>query len=330
MKKFIGILAIVVMMFVAVGCSDSANGGDGGDSSGDSGDEKAFNFGSATQGGFWYALSGAMSDEIRKTIPGSSVSIVQGGSVSNLMGLNSGKFQIGFSNGQTVPQALEGQEPFKEKAENVSWIATLYPNVFHIVVPEESDIHSIEDLKGKRVSPGIKGYSGELAFQKILDINGMSYDDLEKVEYVGTADGANLLRDGHIDAIVGMIAAPVSTFQELDTTLGIRLIPIPAETIAKMKENNPGFQEYVIEGGTYSNIKEDTKTIAAYTTLLVNNELSKETVYKLTKMVNENADKWKSLNKTMKVFDSEFSYTNKIGPVHPGALKYYKEVGAAE
>lgn len=311
---------MLALMFALSACGGQSTGGS------DSGD-KAFKFAAATQGGSWYALAGAMGDEIRKTTDGSSVTVVQGGSVSNLIGLEAGKFEIGFSNGQTVPQALNGEGPFKKKAENVQWIASLYPNVFHIVVPADSDIHSIEDLKGKNVSPGIKGYSGELAFQRILKIHGMSYDDLSKVEYVGTADGANLLRDGNIDAIVGMISAPVSTFQELATTSGIRLIPIPDETLNKLKEQNNGFKDYTIKAGTYSSVKKDIQTFSATTTLLVNKNLDEDTVYKITKMVNENADKWKSLISAMKPFDSKFSIENKVGPIAPGAEKYYKEVG---
>ncbi|MCF6094851.1 TAXI family TRAP transporter solute-binding subunit [Microaerobacter geothermalis] len=286
-----------------------------------------FTFGAATQGGLWYTLAGAMGDEIQKAIPGSTVTVIEGGSITNLLGLESGKFQIGFSNGQTVPEALNGIGKFEKKAENIRFVATLYPNVYHMVVRADSDIYTVEDLKGKRVSPGIKGYSGELVFQQILKLNNMSYDDLAKVEYVGTADGANLLRDGHIDAIVGMIAAPVSTFQELDTTIGIRLIPLSDETISKMRASNDGFKTYTIKAGTYNNFKEDTNTVAAYTVFLANKDLSDDTVYTLTKMIVENAEKWKTLSKIMNSFDGQFSIDNQVGPIHPGAEKYYKEAG---
>ncbi|UOQ95786.1 TAXI family TRAP transporter solute-binding subunit [Halobacillus shinanisalinarum] len=238
---------------------------------------------------------------------------------------------MGFSNGQTVPEAMNGTGAFEEEINNVSTIATLYPNVFHIAVRADSDIYSVEDLKGKTVSPGIKGYSGELAFKDILKLSGMSYDDLGGIEYIGTADGASLLRDGHIDAITGMLAAPVSTFQELDTTLGIRLIPLEGEIVEKLHEKNEGYLPYTIEGGTYPNIKEDVSTVAGYTVLLANNDLmTEDDVYKLTKMMVENKDEWTNISNVMEDFDAEYSVENNVGKMHPGAKRYYKEVGAME
>lgn len=288
-----------------------------------------FTFGAATVGGFWYTLAGAFGEDIQNTFPNSSVTVVEGGSISNLLGLSQGIFSVGFSNGQTVPEGLNGVGPFEQQITNVSTVATLYPNVFHIAVRADSDIYTVEDLKGKRVSPGISGYSGELAFIDILELNGMTYDDLARIEYVGTADGADLLRDGHIDAIVGMLAAPVSTYQELDTTVGIRLVPLEQSTIDGLYSKNPGYLDYTIPAGTYSNIKEDVKTVAGFTVLLVNDDLvNEEAVYQLTKTIVENRDKWETLSKVMADFDAEFSVVNSVGKLHPGAERYYKEVGA--
>lgn len=330
MKKFLAVLMAFMLVVLAACSSDGASGSEGEKTKSEAkGAPKDMAFGSATVGGFWYTLSGAMGEKMKEVFPDSSVTVVEGGSVSNLLGLSQGTFALGFSNGQTVPEALNGTNSFKEKVTNVSTVATLYPNVFQIVVRADSDIKSVKDLKGKKVSPGIKGYSGELAFIDILDLNGMTYDDLGGIEYIGTADGADLLRDGHIDAIVGMVSAPVSTFQELDTTLGIRLIPLDDETIKGLHEKNEGYLEYTIEGETYSNVKEDVNTVAGYTVLLVNDDLMDEdTVYKLTKMMVEEKDTWTTLSPIMKDFNAEYSVKNNVGKLHPGAEKYYKEVGA--
>ncbi|RNF40213.1 TAXI family TRAP transporter solute-binding subunit [Planococcus salinus] len=332
MKKLMGLLALALIMILAACSSDEAS------SSANESEAPAADavpqdlaFGSATVGGFWYTLSAGMADKMAPLYPDSSVTIVEGGSVSNLLGLDKGTFALGFANGQTVPEALEGKNAFKEPVENVSTVATLYPNVFHMVVREDSDIHSLEDLKGKTVSPGIAGYSGELAFQDMLEVAGMSYDDLGGIEYIGTADGADLLRDGHIDAIVGMVAAPLSTFEELDTTVGIRLLPLEDDMVASLNEMNEGYLPYTIEGGTYSNITEDINTVAGYTVLLVNNDLmGEDSVYELTKMIFENQEHWTTLSTIMNDFSPEYSVENNVGNLHPGAEKYYKEVGALE
>ncbi|MEC5423262.1 TAXI family TRAP transporter solute-binding subunit [Virgibacillus sp. C22-A2] len=333
MKKLFGLLVVAVALMLAVGCSSDA-GSDGAD--GDSGESATetpseITFGSATVGGFWYTLSGAMADEMNDVYPDSSTTIVEGGSVSNLLGLGEGTFHIGFSNGQTVPEALNATGAFEEKIENVSTVATLYPNVFHIVVRADSDIYSVEDLKGKKVSPGIKGYSGELAFLDVLELSGLSYDDLGGIEYIGTSDGADLLRDGHIDAITGMIAAPVSTFQELDTTLGIRLIPLENEIVDQLHEMNEGYMQFTVEQGTYPKQDEDVNTVAGYTVLLANDDLmTEDDIYNLTKMLVEKKDTWSTISTVMKDFDAAYSVENNVGNMHPGAEKYYKEIGAME
>lgn len=327
MKK---LLFVFISLFVLVlaACSSEEAGSSESDSKPE-GAPKDMAFGSATVGGFWYTLSGAMGEKMNDLFPDSSVTVVEGGSVSNLLGLSQGTYALGFSNGQTVPEALNGINSFEEKVDNVSTVATLYPNVFQIIVREDSDIHSVEDLKGKKVSPGIKGYSGELAFIDILETVGMTYDDLGGIEYIGTADGGDLLRDGHIDAIVGMVAVPLSTFQELDTTVGIRVIPLEDQVVGKLHEKNEGYLPYTIKGGTYSNTAEDKNTVAGYTVLLVNDDLmDEETVYKLTKMIVEEKDTWKTLSTIMNDFNAEYSVINNVGKLHPGAEKYYKEIGA--
>ncbi|QHS23369.1 TAXI family TRAP transporter solute-binding subunit [Virgibacillus sp. MSP4-1] len=334
MKKRMWLLAATIFMAgILIGCSSqsggSNNNGEGASASG--GAPSEITFGAATQGGFWYTLSGAMSDKMNNLFPDSSTTIVEGGSISNLLGLGQDKFHIAFSNGQTVPEALNGEKAFEEPITNVSTVATLYPNVFHIAVRADSDIHSVEDLAGKTVSPGIKGYSGELAFQEILKLNDMSYDDLEGIEYVGTSDGADLLRDGHIDAITGMLSAPVAVYQELDTTLGLRFIPLKKETVEALHAQNEGYLKHTIPAGTYPNQSEDVLTTAGYTVLLANNNLMNEdTVYELTKMIIEERDSWEDISKVMSDFNAEYSVKNSVGELHPGAEKYYKEIGALE
>lgn len=192
-------------------------------------------------------------------------------------------------------------------------------------------IYSIEDLKGKKVSPGIKGYSGEIAFQKILDLKGMSYDDLGGIEYIGTENAAELMRDRHLDAWVGNLAAPSATWQELDTTVGIRLISLDQETIDGLYGQNEGYVPYTIEAGTYPNQDEDVHTVAPFSVLLVNNDtMPEDAVYELTKLVVENADHWKTISSVLDDFDAEFSVENNVGEMHLGAIKYYKEIGVMD
>src|SRR5699024_5578561 len=188
-------------------------------------------FGAATVGGVWYTLSGAMDDEMEEVFPDSSTAMVEGGSTADVLGIGQGNVDIGCGNVEAIYEANDDTGEFEEKIDNFSTIETMYPNPVQLIVREDSDIETVEDLEGKKVSTVIKGYSGEIAFQIILDIKGMSYDDLDGIEYIGTEDAAELLRDNHIDAWIGNLAAPAATWQELDTTVGIRTISLDEETI---------------------------------------------------------------------------------------------------
>ncbi|HLR23395.1 MAG TPA: TAXI family TRAP transporter solute-binding subunit [Pseudogracilibacillus sp.] len=323
-------ITFAALLLLIIAACDSENDNDNNNAKGN--DEPTevpseITFGAATVGGVWYTLSGAMEDEMEEVFPDSSTAIVEGGSTANVLGIGQGKFDIGFTNGEAISEANEGTGEFDEKIDNFSTIATMYPNPVQLIVREDSDIETVEDLEGKKVSPGIKGYSGEIAFQRILDIKGMSYDDLDGIEYIGTEDAAELLRDNHIDAWIGNLAAPAATWQELDTTVGIRTISLDEETIDELYEDNPGYVPYTMEAGTYPNQEEDVETVAPPTVLLVNNDtMPEDAVYELTKMVVENNDKWASISSTLEEFDAEYSVENNVGEMHPGAEKYYKEI----
>ncbi|OZU87209.1 hypothetical protein CIL03_18120 [Virgibacillus indicus] len=332
MKKFLLLILAALIMTVIAACGSEEEVDGTGDGEGEATETPSeLTFGAATQGGVWYTLGGAMSDKMNEVFPDSSVAIVEGGSTANLLGLGDGTFDIAFTNGEAISEANNGEGEFDEPIDNFSTIATLYPNPVQIVVRADSDIHSVEDLAGKRVSPGIRGYSGELSFLRILEILDMSYDDLDSIEYTGTEDAANLLRDNHIDAWIGNLAAPAATWQEMDTTVGIRLISLDENTINQMYEDNPGYVPYTIEAGTYPNQDEAVETVAPYTVLLVNNDTMPEgAVYDLTKMVVENNETWSTISATLKDFNAEYSVENSVGEMHPGAERYYQEAGAMD
>lgn len=344
MKKYLTIFMVFTFVLILAACGgadenntdDEATDSEANASEAESESKQAdgvdvpsdFSFASATVGGFWNTLSASMSDDLQTVFPETSSTIIEGGSISNLIGLDNGTYSLGFANAPNVTEAFEGAGDFPQPVENVSLLATLYPNSLHVVVREDSDIKTIEDLAGKTVSPGIKGYSAEITFQEVLSEYGMNYEDLGGIEYTGTSDAGDLLRDGHIDAIVSLLAAPVSTVQELDTTLGIRLIPLDQEVVDSLNEKNSGYLDYTISSDTYSNIEDDIPTVAGYTVMMVSNDqINEDAAYEITKMMFENKEKYASLSSVMDNFDEEFSVNNASSEFHPGAKKYYEEQG---
>lgn len=283
--------------------------------------------GAATVGGVWYLLGGAWAEAIQKEF-GTRVAVIEGGSIANLMGLAQNTYQIAFSNGEVIPDAYAGAPPFRSKLAGFSSLAALYPNPMHIVVRRDSNIRALEDLRGKRVSPGIRGYSGEIILQRLLELHGVSFRDLGQVVYTGTADAANLLRDGHLDAWGGVLAAPNGTILELATTPGIRLLTVPEATLQKMAQINSGYVPFTIPSGTYPGVNYDVRTVAPFTVLLARDDLSEEFVYGfMRRILFGQRQRWAELAAPLRELTPEFAYRNLNGPIHPGALRFYREAG---
>jgi len=279
-------------------------------------------------GGSWYPLGGAIAELIQKNIPGSTVSVAPGGGMANVVAVEGGKADIGFGNSSSSVDAVEGRDPFKTRAKNVMQLANLYPQYFQIFVLKDSAIKSVADLKGKTICPGPKGHTGELVSRLILKVYGLSYNDMRHVNHVSYTDAGSLMKDGHADAWLPGTTIPASVGLDLATTKGIRLLPIPDDKIKALQKMNVGYIKRIIPAGTYPGLNEDVQTIGYFTHLVISAKLPEPLVYKITKLLAENVGRLADVVKDMKGVTVQDLALDIGVPFHPGALKYYKEVGA--
>jgi TRAP transporter TAXI family solute receptor len=279
-------------------------------------------------GGSWYPLGGAIADAIQKDIPGVTMAVAPGGGVANVEGLEIGKCEIGFSNSSSGVDGVYGRPPFKQKMTNMRQLANLYPQYFQIVVLEDSGIKSVADLKGKAISPGPKGHTGEFAARQVLEIYGLSYKDMAKVNHVGYNDAVVLMKDGHCDGWLLCTTVPASSIMDLASTRKIRLISLPDDKIKAMQKLNAGYIRRLIPKGTYQGVDYDVHGFGFFTHLIISAKLPNDLVYKITKTMVNNLPRFANVVKDMKgVTPKDLALDIGI-PFHPGALKYYKEVGA--
>lgn len=276
-------------------------------------------------GGSWYPLGGAIAELIQKEIPGTTVTVSPGGGMANVVGVEGGKADIGFGNSPTSVDAVYGKEPFKDKANNVKQLANLYPQYYQIFVLEESGIKTVADLKGKVICPGPKGHTGELVSQQILQVYGLSYKDMSKVQHVSYTDSTSLMKDGHAHAWLPGTTIPASQGLDLATSKKIRLLSIPDDKIKEMQKFNVGYLKRIIPKGTYPGVDYDVATIGYFTHIVVSAKLSDDLVYKITKILAGNVDRLAQVVKDMKgVTVGDLALDIGV-PFHPGALKFYKE-----
>jgi TRAP transporter TAXI family solute receptor len=279
-------------------------------------------------GGSWYPLGGAIADAVQKEIPGVTISVSPGGGVANVEAVEFGKCDIGFSNSSSGVDGVYGRPPFKQKMPNMRQMANLYPQYFQIVVLEDKGIKSVADLKGKSISPGPKGHTGEFAARQVLEIYGLSYKDMSKVQHVGYSDAVALMKDGHADGWLLCTTIPSASIMDIALSRKIRLIALPEDKIKAMQKLNAGYIRRTIPKGTYQGVDYDVPGFGFFTHLIISAKLPDDLVYKMTKTFANNLPRLGDVVKDMKGVTKKDLALDIGIPLHPGALKYYKEIGA--
>jgi TRAP transporter TAXI family solute receptor len=210
---------------------------------------------------------------------------------------------------------------------NMRQLANLYPQYFQIVVLEDSGIKSVADLKGKAISPGPRGHTGEFAARQVLEIYGLSYKEMSKVHHVGYSDTVALMKDGHCHGWLLCTTIPASSIMDLASARKIRLLNLPDDKIRAMQKLNAGYIRRDIPKGTYAGIDYDVHGFGFFTHLIISAKLSDNLVYRITKSLVKDLPRLGDVVKDMKGVTSKDLALDIGIPFHPGALKYYKEIG---
>jgi TRAP transporter TAXI family solute receptor len=277
------------------------------------------------QGGSWIPLGGQLKDLWEKAIPGLNVQASPGAGMANVRGVEEGKADIGFGNSISTVDAIKGNKPFTKPHDNVCNIATLYPQYYQLVVPADSGINSVKDLKGKGVTTQQRGNTGELITQQILQVNGLSYNDV-KMSFVSYTDSVNQMKDGHASAFGLGTTIPAGSVMDVAAGRDIKLLDLSGNLDA-MRKINPGYTLVNVPKGTYPKQDKDIKVIGYATHVVASCKIPAETAYTMTKTIAQNVGNLQSIVKAISGLNAK-GMAEDIGvPFHPGAAKYYKEAG---
>ena len=281
------------------------------------------------QGGSWIPLGGALKSMWEKEIPGLQIQETPGAGIANVRGVDEGKAQIGFGNSSTSADGVAGRAPYPHKASKVCQIANLYPQYFQVAALADAHIKSYKDLKGKTLVTQLKGNTSEALTSEILKLNGLSYKSLAKANFQASyTDAVSLMKDGHAEVMTLGTTAPASSIMDLASARDITLVPVDEPTMAALRKENPGYQELTIKAGTYPNQKSDVKVIGYSTHVIVSCDLPEEVVYKMTKAMAAHVDTMAAVVKPIAGLTPKAMAADIGVPLHKGARKYYKEVGA--
>lgn len=281
------------------------------------------------QGGSWIPLGGALKNVWETAIPGLQIQQTPGAGIANVRGVDEGKAQIGFANSATTVDGVEGRPPYPKKTTKVCQVANLYPQHFQVVALKDARVKSFADMKGKAVVTQAKGNTGELLTAEVLKINGMSYQSLGKVSFQAAyTDAVAMMKDGHVQVFTLGTTAPASAVMDLASARDIELVPVDDRTMGELAKQNPGYHKIVIKAGTYPKQDRDVPVIGYSTHIVVACDLPEDTVYKMTKAMAANVGAMAAVVKSIEGLTPKDMAVDIGVPFHPGATKFYKEVGA--
>ncbi|HSC98494.1 MAG TPA: TAXI family TRAP transporter solute-binding subunit [Casimicrobiaceae bacterium] len=279
--------------------------------------------------GVYYPLGVALANVIGKALPSLKTSVqATKASVENLNLLQAGRGEIAFTLGDSLSDAWKGNEEagFKSPLKKLRGIAAIYPNYIQIVARGDAGIKTLTDLKGKNVSVGAPKSGTELNARAIFKAAGMTYKDFAKVEYLPFGESVELMKNRQLDATLQSAGLGVSSLRDLATSVDIVVVTIPADVIKKT--NDPAYLPAMIPANTYRGQTSDVPTAAVQNFLVTHDGVSNDTVYAMTKALWTNLDQLVAAHSAAKAINIKDALTGMPIPLHPGAEKYYKEVGA--
>ncbi|HPX96544.1 MAG TPA: TAXI family TRAP transporter solute-binding subunit, partial [Thermotogota bacterium] len=190
-------------------------------------------------------------------------------------------------------------------------------------------INTIADLKGKRVSVGDAGSGVEANTIQILEAYGMTFKDIN-VQNLSFAESASALKDRKIDAFFVTAGIPTTAIVELASTNAVKVLPVDVEKASTLINNFPFYVNYIIPANTYKNQTEPVNTVAVKATFIVRADLPLDTVYNITKAIFEGQAEIAEAHAKGKEFNLQEAVKGVSVPFHPGAEKYFREVGAIQ
>jgi TRAP transporter TAXI family solute receptor len=294
------------------------------------GQKKFLTLASGSPGGVYYPLGGGIAVVIQKTTDLRCAAESTGASVENCRLVGAKESDMGMVMGSIAYKAIQGEQPFEKKFPLVA-LFQMYPAPEHIVTLSGKGIKSVKDLKGKKVSIDVPGSGCAVMAKAILEEHGFNLERDLTIAHLSQSESVQALKDGVVDAVFFNFAYPGAAVLDLAATRDILLIPIEAAMADKIVKKYPYYVRITIPAKTYPKVDYDVLCLGDSNVLIANKQMEDEVAYKVVKAIFENVDKGKWALIHIHPIASQLTPKNAvISPIelHPGAVRYFKEVGA--
>lgn len=335
MKKFWLLLSTMIVAVVLAACGgggseeDSGENANGGEAEADFEENdypSTITIGTASQGGTYYIWGGGLASLLEEHLDITSNVEVTGGPVHNIQLLDVDDVQLGMVTEGPLYEGYTGEGEWAEQEYNdIRVIFPMYDTPFNWFSLSSTGAENIEDHEGERVGVGPAGGTPGTYNPMIYDILGIETGDQVAA---GASDMVSQMLDGQLDHIGFSAGLPISAVVEAETQADINIYGLTEEQRTTVMEELPYFQEFTIPGGTYESMDEDIETVSQFNYGVVQKEANSDFVYDLVKAYHENIDQMiNTHNSASEAEDPEVITNNTDYPMHPGAIRYYEEIG---
>jgi uncharacterized protein len=297
-----------------------------------SAEERFITIGTGGQTGVYFVVGQSICRLVNRDTPKTGLKCTApstGGSIANINAIKAGDMDMGVAQSDWQYHAYNGSAKFEgDKFDKERAVFSVHSEPFNVIARNDAGIATFDDLKGKRVNVGNPG-SGQLAtMEVVLAAKGWTMADFALASELKPAEQAAALGDNKVDAIIYTVGNPNGSIQEAVSTVDAHLVPVTGPEIDKLIADNPYYAKAVIPGGMYPGTPDDVETFGVKATFVTSADVPDEVVYEVVKAVFDNFDRFKKLHPAFETLKEEEMIKDGLSaPLHPGAIKYYKERG---
>jgi hypothetical protein len=282
--------------------------------------------------GVYYAVGGAVCRLMNKSRAetGLRCSVEStGGSVFNVNAIRSGELDFGLTQSDVQYNAAKGEAQFKGNPDpDLRAVFSVHPEPFTVLARKDAGVSKFEDFKGKRFNIGNPGSGTVASMEELLKQMGWTKADFSLAAELKADEQGTALCDNKIDGFFYGVGHPSAAIQDPTIACGAKLISLTGPAVDALVKDHPYYAKATIPGGMYANNPDPTHTYGVLATVVTSAKVPDATVYALVKAVFENFDEFKKLHPAFANLDPKDMIKNGLSaPLHPGAIKYYKEKG---
>ncbi|MBV7387693.1 TAXI family TRAP transporter solute-binding subunit [Pasteurellaceae bacterium TAE3-ERU1] len=295
-------------------------------------EDKFITIGTGGQTGVYYVVGQSVCQLVNRDSAKTGIKCnapSSGGSVGNLNAIASNQFDMGIVQSDWQYHAYNGSSTFKDKKnDQLRAIFSIHPEPFTVMARDDSGIKTFDDLKGKRVNVGDPGSGTRATMNVILNAKGWDDSAFKVASELKPAEMASVMCDNNLDAITYNVGHPNGALKEAAASCDAHLVPVTGEAIDKLVAEFPYYAKATIPGGLYKGSDKPTDTFGVYATLVTQANVGEDKVYEVVKAVFDNFDRFKRLHPAFANLKEQDMIKNALSaPLHPGAVRYYKERG---